>query len=142
MDRREYFKEYRKRRPDVFKKYNQSPKRQQYLKEYEQRPDVKARHRKNHLIRKYSITEEQYQYMLELQNGLCAICNQPPIGREHFDVDHDKQTGRVRGLLCNNCNVNIIAANTIETLQKALDYLKSGFDGRYIPAAQPADKGA
>jgi hypothetical protein len=42
--------------------------------------------------------------MLERQAGVCAICGRPPRGGRALDVDHDHVTGRVRGLLCGNCN--------------------------------------
>ena len=63
----------------------------------------KAKHggaRNYHLRRPYGITEEHYDRMLAEQGGLCAICRDRPA--EH--VDHDHKTGRVRGLLCFNCN--------------------------------------
>jgi DNA-binding sugar fermentation-stimulating protein len=52
--------------------------------------------------------------MLAEQGGLCAVCKQPPTQnntRAHWDgklcVDHCHDTGRVRGLLCNDCNLAV-----------------------------------
>ena len=59
--------------------------------------------RNDRLQRQYSITEEQYNKILEKQNGRCAICN----CQQHYQrlaVDHDHKTGMVRGLLCVHCN--------------------------------------
>jgi recombination endonuclease VII len=53
-----------------------------------------------HLRRRYGITSEHFDQMLAEQSGLCAICREAPA--EH--VDHDHSSGRVRGLLCFNCN--------------------------------------
>ena len=54
----------------------------------------------------YGITVEQYDKLFDLQDGKCAICKSSDTGRgdEWFCVDHDHSTGKVRGLLCNNCN--------------------------------------
>ena len=49
----------------------------------------------------YGISIEEYESMLESQSGLCAICAEP--GQKLF-VDHNHQTGKVRGLLCPSCN--------------------------------------
>ena len=53
-----------------------------------------------HLKARYGITGEEAARMLEEQGGLCAICRERPA--DH--VDHDHVTGRVRRLLCFNCN--------------------------------------
>ena len=58
------------------------------------------------LKRNYGITIEQYDALLVKQNGLCAIC-QNVSGRKKLSVDHDHQTGKVRGLLCNPCNLSL-----------------------------------
>ena len=53
-----------------------------------------------HLSRRYGITAEEADLMLEDQDGLCAICRAAPAAH----VDHDHRTGAVRALLCFNCN--------------------------------------
>jgi len=62
--------------------------------------------------RRYGITVDDYDHMLRQQNGLCAICGQPPneSGKRaatRLSVDHDHETKRVRGLLCRPCNMTI-----------------------------------
>lgn len=52
---------------------------------------------------KYGITLEDYDHMLEEQGEVCAICREPcSLGA--LCVDHDHETGAVRGLLCRSCN--------------------------------------
>jgi hypothetical protein len=41
--------------------------------------------------------------MFEGQSGVCAICGRPP-GAKRLDVDHNHETGKIRGLLCGSCN--------------------------------------
>ena len=53
-----------------------------------------------HLRRRYGITAEEADALLEAQGGLCAICKVAPAAH----VDHDHATGAVRALLCFNCN--------------------------------------
>ena len=45
--------------------------------------------------------------MLDAQDYLCAICKGGPDGRGRLHVDHDHESGRVRGLLCSNCNLGL-----------------------------------
>ncbi len=62
---------------------------------------------------RFGITLDEYNALLEAQEGVCAICGQPEIalGRNgrtrHLSVDHDHRTGQVRGLLCHECNVEL-----------------------------------
>lgn len=56
------------------------------------------------LKRKYGITIEQYDAMLLAQGGLCAICKTLSTHKKRMHVDHDHETGQVRGLLCSPCN--------------------------------------
>ena len=69
-----------------------------------QRPEVKLREREGHLRRKFGITLEEYDYLLARQGGVCAICGRPPRDDISLHVDHDHETGAVRGLLCFRCN--------------------------------------
>jgi hypothetical protein len=68
-------------------------------------------------------TLEQYDVMLAAQNGHCAICLSIP-GKRRFHVDHCHKTGKVRGLLCFNCNVGIGKfKDDSELIFKVLRYL-------------------
>jgi hypothetical protein len=60
-----------------------------------------------HLKATYGITPEQYDEMLSAQGGTCAICAAPPRPSRRLAVDHDHQTGKIRGLLCGLCNVSL-----------------------------------
>lgn len=69
----------------------------------------------------YGISLEEYKAMLSKQKGKCAICRKPPKGRLH--VDHDHKTGRVRGLLCQICNLRVGTLETFGLVKRALVYL-------------------
>lgn len=56
---------------------------------------------------KYGITLADYDRMFEDQGGMCAICFGPPKSGRRMAVDHDHETGAIRGLLCNTCNLAI-----------------------------------
>lgn len=59
--------------------------------------------------KKYGITLSQFNEMLAAQNGRCKICGSEKAGSigQNFAVDHCHSTGRVRGLLCINCNARL-----------------------------------
>lgn len=84
---------------------------------------------RNKILKKYGITVEDQDRMLKEQNNKCAIC-----GKEIFlfstsknliaHVDHNHKTGKIRGLLCHDCNVGLgnFKDNT-EYLLGAISYL-------------------
>ena len=80
--------------------------------------------RKSYLKRKYGLTLEQYDAMLEAQGGGCFICGRPPRDDISLHLDHDHSTGKVRGILCFCCN-NALAdlREDSQLLQKAVTYL-------------------
>lgn len=55
-------------------------------------------------MKKFDITLEQYDTLFGAQSGVCAICGKPQANGWRLDVDHDHETGIVRGLLCRKCN--------------------------------------
>jgi len=71
-----------------------------------------------------NMTEELYDAILTQQEGVCAICGAVPNGIA-LSVDHDHETGKVRGLLCHQCNLMLgNAKDDMETLQKGIEYLE------------------
>lgn len=71
--------------------------------------DARRAHRDAALRRKYGMTADEVDALLTEQEGRCAICRTAkPGGRwGSFMVDHDHETGLVRGLLCYRCNTRI-----------------------------------
>jgi hypothetical protein len=60
--------------------------------------------RQKALRRRYGMTIDEYDAMLERQNGVCAACGGTSTDGRRLSVDHEHTTKRVRGLLCNHCN--------------------------------------
>lgn len=57
---------------------------------------------------RYGITLEDYEHMYEQQGGRCKICDhEGSRDGKRLHVDHDHETGVVRGLLCNSCNLKL-----------------------------------
>jgi len=71
---------------------------------------------------RYKINEEELLNFIEKQNNKCAICNAELINE--FLIDHCHTTGKVRGLLCRDCNFAIgLFKDNIKTLENAIQYL-------------------
>jgi len=76
--------------------------------------------REYHLRRRYGLTSADVDAMIEAQGGTCATCDAKP---EH--VDHDHRTGKVRGVLCFNCNQALgNVRDDPTTLQELTRYLR------------------
>ncbi len=96
---------------------------------YLQTPKGKVKARINKLKLTFGITLRRYNGILETQHGCCAICGSSESGRKdtsHLSVDHDHETGKVRGLLCSNCNSALgHFKDDPEVIRKAADYLEN-----------------
>lgn len=96
-------------------------------REYRIREQEKINARKQ--LKSRGVTEEQYQKMLDLQDGRCAICqsSNPRDRRGHrWHIDHDHKTGLVRGLLCAPCNRGIgQLSDDVDRLRAAIAYLEN-----------------
>ena len=96
------------------------PERKKYQRAWAQSPAG----RRGYLKRHYGITQEEYDAMLIKQAGGCAICGKPPLDVKFLSVDHNHQTGKVRGLLCRKCNLAIgILQDDPSLLRRAVNYL-------------------
>jgi hypothetical protein len=85
------------------------------------------RARNAYLAPRYGITQDDYEQLVELQGGLCAICRRWP--GDSLQVDHDHALGAtreaVRGLLCSDCNEALLPAarDRADVCRRAGDYL-------------------
>lgn len=74
----------------------------------------------------YGISLELYKEILKIQQNKCAICKSTKTqkNKKRFDIDHNHETGEVRGLLCHNCNLGLgnFKENT-KALKSAIEYL-------------------
>ena len=85
-----------------------------------------------HRFRSYGINKEEYEQMLQDQDGKCAICKREESSRASITkkvralaVDHCHVTGHVRGLLCRACNLGIgHFDDNLEFLKEAVKYLE------------------
>ena len=79
------------------------------------KPENKRRRKNTELKKLYGITIEQYERIVLEQNNKCAICNKENIKLNHpthikqasLVVDHNHETGFIRGLLCYTCNLAV-----------------------------------
>ncbi len=103
----EYMREYRKRKPHVMKSI-----------------DLKKR---------FGISLEEFELMLESQKHVCAICGHPERSIDHrtkrvrsLAVDHCHTTGKIRGLLCSDCNTALgLLKDNPETMANMIIYINS-----------------
>ena len=84
--------------------------------------------RGRNLKHKFGLTLEDYEKLLKEQEGKCAICEATEGNSKdwNFAVDHDHETGKIRGLLCNNCNRGLgLLQDSEELLRKAAKYVEN-----------------
>ena len=104
-----------------------------YIKKQQKNYDP-IKKRDENLKRLYGIGLNEYNNLLDNQNGKCAICGTTePGGRKSgrggavdvFYVDHDHKTEKVRGLLCNVCNrtMGYVGENS-GVLEEMIKYLQ------------------
>lgn len=74
--------------------------------------------------RKFGLTAGQYDAMLTEQAGVCALCGRANPDGRRLAVDHNHETGEVRGLLCGWCNRGIgLFRDNADLLRKAATYI-------------------
>jgi len=95
-----------------------------YSRKHYKYDPVKAREKQ--LRRNFGITLAKYESMRLAQRDTCALCSAAkPGGRGGWHVDHDHKTGKVRQLLCQNCNIGLGSfQDSPALLVKAARYLR------------------
>lgn len=96
---------------------------------YMYREKNKEKQKKYAVSRKYGITWEYYEKLLETQEGKCGICNMllDPNGSKTVKpyIDHDHSRNYVRGVLCSRCNLLLgNARDSVDILRAARSYLE------------------
>lgn len=90
-------------------------------------PDkVSFTNRKSRIKKKYGLTLEQIDLILIAQNNRCAICDVYFPGLKYSPhIDHDHETGKIRGLLCGPCNTSLgLLKEKVALFERAISYLK------------------
>ena len=102
----------------------------------------RACHRERGLQRRYGMPPQEYERLFALQAGVCAICLcPPPDHRPILFVDHNHKTGKVRGLLCNGCNLAIgYLKDSVPIILNAADYVLERSDS-YVESEPSPNRG-
>lgn len=80
-------------------------------------------------LKKYGLSLIDYQKLLKEQGRRCALCfRQPGIFKYDLGVDHDHETGKVRGLLCNACNQLLTQYRDINFFKRIVAYLEKCYN--------------
>lgn len=144
---RKAVKKYNKssKRKEADKRFHSSPKRKEWARKYQReryklprvhdyRTNYNKKYRRSskgnkvnydgYLNRNYGIRLIEYNKLLKKQEGKCVICFEPPK-HTRLCVDHNHNTGEIRGLLCHLCNSVLGGCNdSIILLQDAIRYLR------------------
>lgn len=105
-----------------------SKDKSKYQQEWAKKNPLKAKN--IYLKKSYNIGIDEYLELLHKQGGVCAVCGKLESMELHgkvaaLAVDHNHETGKVRGLLCSQCNKGLGGlGDSIELLEKAIAYLK------------------
>lgn len=90
-------------------------------------PEGKRSRRNSDWKKRYGVTYDEVEKILADQGDRCAICKTPIELGKHTHLDHQHVTGKVRGVLCVNCNLMIgHAKEDVSRLRSAIDYLAKG----------------
>lgn len=108
--------------------YNTEKGRAARKKQYERRKKTGKHYLsvlKAALKRDYNMTISEYCALLESQNQVCGICGGVNSDGRRLFIDHDHKTGKVRGLLCHQCNIMLgHAKDNLSVLRSAVGYLE------------------
>ena len=123
--------EYKEKARVASKKYRSTSEYRAWKRAYRASTPAKNARRNQLLTKNFGISLDEYNLRLQQQNGLCAICLRPERfvmrGVVHsLAVDHCHLTGRVRGLLCRDCNQGLGQfRDNVPNMERAVQYLQT-----------------
>jgi len=124
----EYNKRIKKNNRDYNRRHKDKirEKNKEYVKTHGQ--ELRAYKRRHDMKIKYNMTPEDFDKLWESQDGKCLGCNIDLTFKVKGGciVDHDHKTGKVRGLLCNNCNAGLgFLKDDLTVLRNLTNYLEA-----------------
>ena len=127
--RKQWYQDHKKEMAAYQKQYriDHKEKLNTYKKQYgiDNKEKLAKQSRKLLLLKCYNITPEEYDKIYKQQEGKCDICGTHQSKfKTRLHVDHNHETGEVRGLLCYKCNMILGYSNDdIKILEYAIKYL-------------------
>ena len=117
--------------PSCLKKYYQKNKEAQKIRSKvweKENPGFRLNYNLNN---NYNLSKNAFEDLLRVQKHACAICKQAETTKDRWgnvlrlSVDHNHETGKIRGLLCAACNHAIgFVKENVKTLKQAAEYLE------------------
>lgn len=116
----------KKRRRDIYRKNIEHFKKRDRIHYYKTRD----RHRELYMAKRYNISVEDYRNLFIKFDNRCGICRKTGQAKgKVLSVDHDHKTGKVRGLLCGNCNKGLgFLKDDLSLVNKIKEYLENHYD--------------
>jgi hypothetical protein len=112
------------KRKKTLEKYNNTPERKAAMAEYYRNNKDKAVNRQ--MMANYGITLSEYNELLDKQKGLCYICESHHTSQtRRLHIDHCHNSGKIRSLLCVNCNTALgLLKEDSNRVKKMIEYIE------------------
>lgn len=120
---------YQKKHPEKTKVYSKRSRIKNALSNKERRLRYYSKYKDTRILNaelktRYGITLDYFNFLLEGQKNVCAICKETCRRKKRLSVDHNHTTKEVRGLLCDDCNNGIGRfKDSVFLLKRAIKYL-------------------
>jgi hypothetical protein len=138
--------DYRRRKLDEHRAYRAARAEEtnaKLRKRYATDPDYRERrlaYDRKRRLKQHGLSDADYQALLLRQGGVCGICKRKP-GKRRLCVDHDHETGQVRGLLCGRCNSGLgFYGDDARLTRRAAAYLEAARGGAPARSAAPGER--
>lgn len=105
-------------------------------------PGMEAEYDRRKHLKRYALSEHDYNALFDAQGGVCAICRTPPKSSRRLAIDHDHSCcpdsrascGQcIRGLLCTKCNSALgLLGDTPDLIFSAIEYLLGYYNVREV----------